>query len=512
MVIDPIRSKRKENEVREYALERIKRQDPKSRLFCIMNWFGFSALENNGYRGTLFWFPLRQGESSLSDTIYSPKKAKRLLHSFMMEATYNLLFLKHLEKIEIFDIKENKSKLDYNLEMVDIDDRSFTKEKTQFKEKLAGLEKQLPAETITSQYEVIIRTNETEECFHVVNCLFGTKTISEEMRDLLHDKDLHYSPYTGVAYCTRSSHSMKQPGHIFCFLPLPITDQSMTGLPFHVNGFFALEHNRRHLKEAASNSETKDSDKCLLWNEKMIVELLPETFRILIQQLKAKSVAGKNTTQLIQDVYGSIPDPELIHSCWKPMLKILYGIVLEEAYFFSNQLQGHGKWIKLSDALVAYFDDGDTGEVQSTVKQLLLDCKCNLVELPPHIIKVLKFMKMEPKKITPEIVVDKIRNSDCWKSYTPDKKLHLLGFLLKYDNFSLLKNIQLLSMKSGTFIEFQCSDTEKVFITEDKTSNLFPGMDHRFVSRNGISDTIWQKLESIADKGMKHYLSIDINL
>ena len=37
-------------------------------------------------------------------------------------------------------------------------------------------------------------------------------------------------------------------GRIFCFLPLPLEGRSPTGFNIHVNGYFAVEQNRKHLK------------------------------------------------------------------------------------------------------------------------------------------------------------------------------------------------------------------------------------------------------------------------
>lgn len=52
--------------------------------------------------------------------------------------------------------------------MIGVDEASFKVERTQFKDKLAGLEKELPTEIIKSKSEVVIKTNEAEENFHVV--------------------------------------------------------------------------------------------------------------------------------------------------------------------------------------------------------------------------------------------------------------------------------------------------------------------------------------------------------
>jgi hypothetical protein len=43
----------------------------------------------------------------LSSTVYSEEKAKFLFSSFIKEASYNLLFLRNLERIEVYNLKND---------------------------------------------------------------------------------------------------------------------------------------------------------------------------------------------------------------------------------------------------------------------------------------------------------------------------------------------------------------------------------------------------------------------
>jgi predicted metalloprotease len=80
---------------------------PEVTFASILNRFEFNSdvIEKGQYTGTLFWFPLRQQESSLSSTVYSEEKAKFLFSSFIKEASYNLLFLRDLERIEVYNLE-----------------------------------------------------------------------------------------------------------------------------------------------------------------------------------------------------------------------------------------------------------------------------------------------------------------------------------------------------------------------------------------------------------------------
>lgn len=186
------------------------------------------------------------------------------------------------------------------------------------------------------------------------------------------------------------------------------------------------------------------------------------------------------------------------------MLEQLYNIFSDDGFFFSSQ--ENGKWIKLSEALVAYFDERVNTNIQLTVKKLLLDSGTDLVELPDHMTLVLKCMKRKPNKIKPEFIANHMRETDCWKDYTYNQKLQklqVLEFVLNIGDLKFLNNIQIFPLKSRTFIEFRYRTRDKIFVTEDKVSNLFVGLEDRSVSRNDVSEAIWEKLGNIADEGKK---------
>ncbi|XP_052102786.1 sacsin-like [Mytilus californianus] len=503
LVIDPLRSEEKEEECRELKLKAIGRKhQPETTLACLMNKFGFNTevLREGLYDGTIFWFPLRQKESKLSPTIYSEEKAENLFKSFMKKSTYNLMFLKNLEKIEIYN--EQNDRPYFTLEITGSNEKEFSKARKMFKDDLNNLKNELPRISIMSQYEAVIKTNTTEEHYAVVNMLTGADYLSEQMNHLVSDSSLHYSPYTGVAYCMKPSIREKPPGHIFCFLPLPVTEKSMTGLPVHVNGFFDLEHNRRHIKEAAANNESRQTDHSLMWNDGMIGELLPETYYTLIEMMKTRCIKGNNSQDMVDQVYDAIPDPDAVESNWKLLLKKLFEKVMSEDIFFTRQ--DGGKWIEFSEALFAIFNllENDNQKTKTTVKKLLLDCDENLVELPDHVITILKFTGHEPQSVTPQTVRAKLKSSECWKTYSSEEKLRLLSFVLEDCNYTDLNNLGILPLNNQEFVPFSSAFGTDVYVICDETANLFPGLEDQVISKSSVTDFIWKSLSKIAEKGL----------
>lgn len=71
--------------------------------------FGISdnVFSEESFNGTLFRFPLRKVASELSPTLYSDEKVCTLFDSFASDAHLVLLFLKHLESIELYVREES---------------------------------------------------------------------------------------------------------------------------------------------------------------------------------------------------------------------------------------------------------------------------------------------------------------------------------------------------------------------------------------------------------------------
>ena len=108
---------------------------------------------------------------------------------------------------------------------------------------------------------------------------------------LMADEELNYLPTVGVAMALPGGPKLQTPdieGHVFCFLPLPVQKRSLTGLPVHINGFFALSQNRRYIKFPNADQEDRErsgrqlTDKSLLWNRCLLEEAIPRAYATMI--------------------------------------------------------------------------------------------------------------------------------------------------------------------------------------------------------------------------------------
>lgn len=246
------------------------------------------------YSGTLFRFPLRTTPSELSQTVYSDEKVDSLFKSFCADAHLVLLFLHHLESVELYvrDKSESESRKIFQAKIGE-DSLEFVREKRrEFYSSITPGERMLEPVRVTYPITIeVARLSEdsTERHSFLVTSYCCGGEVSSKFEKLLTDKELSYLPSVGVAMAIPSKHSIPTPdiqGHVFCALPLPVQKKSLTGLPVHVNGFFSLSQNRRHIKTPNADQEDPDklTDKSLMWNTCLLEEALPKAYATLIME------------------------------------------------------------------------------------------------------------------------------------------------------------------------------------------------------------------------------------
>ena len=256
------------------------------------------------YDGTLFRFPFRREPSKLSETLYNEDKMTTLFDSFKADASLILLFLQNLESVELYTREELDSRpsIIFQVKIAEKSLQTVRAKRKEFRKKMTP--GKVRPESFTVSYPMTIETNNFEthltekHSFFVTNYLCGGQ-VSSTFKKLMTDKDLNYLPTVGVAMALPEGPQLQTPdiqGHVFCFLPLPIQTKSLTGLPVHVNGFFALSQNRRYIKSPNADQEhrqkagRKMTDKSLLWNKCLLEEALPEAYATMIlEAIKEKS-------------------------------------------------------------------------------------------------------------------------------------------------------------------------------------------------------------------------------
>ena len=462
-----------------------------------------------GYNGTLFRFPLRDCESKLSKNLYSAERLQERFESFEMDAHMPLLFLNNLESIEFYVREEHMSSPTKTFE-VRIEEGSLKEvraKRREFVEQIQHLKKgEVPETSVSVPYLVTItctRHGEQERSesrrFRITNFIAGKELVSDAQA-LIEAEDLSYLPRVGVAVpLDQTSRSEDSQGHLFCFLPLPVEKKSLTGLPVHVNGFFALEQNRRHLKWPTPDQEEGGkelTDESLKWNKFLVEKVVPQAYADLL--LKSK-------TELPLDAfYGAWPDPTKADPKWQKMLAALYKKLLSHATFYTTA--DGGRWITIH---VAIFNTLDKDcEAREIVEEALKAANENIVSVPRHVIEVVdKYYCAGVATVTPLLVRRTLRRvPSCYQNLDRDEKLLLLKYVLKdlETCFDGLSDLELLPVSNGLFARFlpkgQLSGETIYISSSEHNKSLLPGLDHLFVD-GSIAGSILEKLERAATLG-----------
>ena len=291
------------------------------------------------YQGTLFRFPIRNsvaGNSvSLSGNCFNSEKMNGLIGAFKKEAALLLIFLKNVKKIT-FEVHDGTRKTDSHI--VEVTYSSPEKYRQSREIFLANIKKEIEKATFSPHlvtYEVIVKKiskakNESENFHYCVSELFGYE-YGDDFMHMIKDTDLAYVPLVGVAYRLDKPDTPYSGGHIFCGLPLPLSQESLTGLPVHINGYFALGPDRKDLKWKSILTKKSD-DKSVLWNIALIEKLLPRAYLNLLKFLVGLKLDSRQ-------VYNAWPSSCGVYPKWKIILRDLHNQLMKERCIFSNAVK-----------------------------------------------------------------------------------------------------------------------------------------------------------------------------
>ena len=225
--------------------------------------------------GTVFRLVLRRQASELSETIYDGKRVRELFQSFQAEGHLALMFLKNIAKIEFYTRSNGSghAELLYSFFVTKENDEQSRHTERQF---MKNVEEEAEKDSSHTDLYSVNHVNinsfinddilpQTTSAKYIIVHYYGGQLLQKEHELISEDqaKAQGLIPLVGVAY--QRSESKSADGHIFCALPLPVIEKKSTGLPVHVNGYFALGPDRKDLKWP-SLEQSASSDKEVSWN------------------------------------------------------------------------------------------------------------------------------------------------------------------------------------------------------------------------------------------------------
>lgn len=427
------------------------------------------------FPGTLFRFPLRLQPSQLSSNLYNKQKVLELFESFRADADTVLLFLKSVQAVSLH-VREADGTERLVFRVTASEDAALTQERpdavTVLGEAISNYCRKIPNHSVTCvTYHINIAledagAQDAQKTSWLVCNSVGGRGLSSKL-DSLAD-ELKFVPTIGIALCLSSGDDEKGAasdfsGKAFCFLPLPPGEESKTGLPVHISGFFGLTDNRRSIKWRELDQWR---DPAALWNELLVVNVVPKAYATLIldsiSRLESRGSAGSPLS--VDIIYKLWPDASRVRAHWQPALGPLFRELLPHPVVHSLG----GCWVQPEQARFCDLDEGL--ERTGAVLRYLRSAGQHVVKVPEHLAEALRLAaapEQPVQKVTPAWVRQVLRK--CAPPGSAQEKLHLLEFVLSDQAYSELLGLELLPLQNGNFVPFSSSvsDQDVIYISSE---------------------------------------------
>nr|KAF6428417.1 sacsin molecular chaperone [Rousettus aegyptiacus] len=449
---------------------------------------------NGSFPGTFFRFPLRLQPSQLSSNLYNKQKVLELFDSFRADADTVLLFLKSVQDVSLH-VREADGAEKLVFRVTASEDKALKQERPHSVKVLgtaiSNYCKKIPSDSITCvTYHINIAledesAKDRQQTSWLVCNSVGGRGISGKL-DSLAD-ELKFVPIIGIAMCLSGGGDEEKgavsdfAGKAFCFLPLPPGEESQTGLPVHVSGFFGLTDNRRSIKWRELDQWR---DPAAVWNESLVRDVVPKAYATLIfdsiRRLEAQR--GADAPLSVDAVYRLWPDVSRVRARWRPALQPLFADLLQGAVLRALG----GRWVRLEQARFSDLDE--RSERARAVLGYLRGAGEQVVRVPAHLAAAVQLAAPSdrpPRTVTPAWVRQVLRKAAPQGGAA--EKLHLLDFVLSDRAYSELLGLELLPLQNGSFAPFSSSvsDQDVVYITsEDYPRSLFPGLEGKLILDN----------------------------
>ena len=441
------------------------------------------------YKGTLIRFPLRKESSGLSDKLYTIPKLKELLKALNDDAAILLLFLRYVERIEVFTIDANS--LVTKIFSVEIDKASecqrrqlklaFLSEVGEYYSNPSSSLPHLQYEATITVYDVQVGTH--SECQWIIMHWVGSKD-----KDVIKASSKVSSlPWIGLAVPL----TLQCSSRLFCFLPLPDSKEVNPPLPVCVHGTFGLNKDRRHLKWITSDMKNDDG---ALWNKVLFSDILPSCYAECLNLLKEKCNP--------EIFYSFWPCVSVVNTTnWNIILHPLLSLLLRGQYFWSE----NGRWVGL-DSSVCVVPQVNSSQFPKVVIDVLIRCGKTVVVLPENVWDAVKFIDGSSYPFTtiaPSVVRQSIRSiSQSYSNLSKAEKFQLLHYCLDDRNYHDLHGLILLPTVVSTFVTFgtdQSAVKMHVCDTQFMNTKLLANNSSTLVNVEGDDVSLHHKLIEVAN-------------
>ncbi|XP_056009880.1 sacsin-like isoform X2 [Ostrea edulis] len=456
--------------------------------------FGISeeTVRSGEFKGTLFWFPLRNSPSELSENVYTLEKIADLLKSFKEEIGSELLFLTSVENIGVYKINNGNCETEYSVALDGSCTEKARKDRDLYKTKIRDIEEKMSDDDnwifhcapvwmkSLVTYQVKMDEMETSQKWLIIQN-FHTGSMNNELSSLIRNRRSKYRPYIGIA--ARLDEAI-QSGQIFCFLPLPFENESSTGLPVHINGYFALDSNRQHLKWPSQDQVVSQShlENDMLWNLLMVQEILPIVYKEFLKAWQDDSLGTELTENYLEMFYHHIPRMSAVKNHWACVGTEVHNHVLQSEIPCLHK----GQWIKSQEAYYCVFSKSTPEDVTNTVTDLFQRCIDKVIILQEHedLFHFWRNQFPNMKCTDPKETRNLLKRDNRYKQLKVMDKENLLIYCCSDGILNDLDGIELLPLQNRRYKTFQAKSRgylESIYLCEKEELEILIGKEGHLV-------------------------------
>ncbi|KAF9099496.1 hypothetical protein BGX27_000604 [Mortierella sp. AM989] len=431
----------------------------------------FSVLEEidyaKPYQGTIFRFPLRTDRqaltSKLSKNAYPAEKVLDMLLKLKNEALKAMLFLKHIEKIAIYERKnlEDGPKLLFEIKIENAEEVREERQGLLAKLKAHVNPEQNASRDAILEYSVrpifkLIEEDGTTETQHWhISTLVGNVLRSREFMTDETDGNLDAHkliPWVGIAAPSEPGVDVGSSG-LFCFLPISI----QLPFPVHINGHFAVKQSRREIWTNQDNDFARHASAYIksVWNVHLFHTHVPVVYAKFLADLGL--ARGANYGLWPVSCGAGIG----LDAIWNKLLYSLLQVVCRDnlKVFFCKSKDKDQRAVDYKTSWIAGRDIDGYPLLLNALQELV-----NVVAgLPDAVLEtipaVLGSLELESRILTPSLVRQLLREYKYqWSSSaSPETRVEMLQYCILDNEIKDLEGLPLLPLAGDIWVEFSIS-------------------------------------------------------
>lgn len=382
------------------------------------------------------------------------------------EALKALLFLKHVEKITIYERKEGE---DEAVKMFEIEIENVEEVKKGRLELLKNLKEPVDPKHSANQEHALkyyLRptykiTKKGEpiawETWHITTLVGNIAEAREHIQ--AHTKanlDNHkLIPWVGIAAPVDPRFKIGA-FRLFCFLPMGI----QLPFPVHINGHFAVKQSRREIWTNQDNDFSSQASAKIksIWNVHLFEKHVPEAYAMFLENFGLDR--GRN-----YDLWPTSCGEGIgLDAIWKDLLKnVLRSVIVQDrkVFFSGSKVKGDCSLQQYSTLYIA----GRDLDRYALLKEALHSMIDLAEDIPDVILEEIGALVAEPGHrqsiLTPALVKNILIDNKARLTDDPATRVEMLKYCLGDGSIDILEGLPLLPLNGDNWVEFSQSKAQE---------------------------------------------------